>query len=91
MESSKATACHIKHVAGDTQAVEINLMRHQYTESHQENTRRENLLLNQNNQVTRMFFMRNPMHQAIARRVLILEMHTRVRIGVQNVEIWTFH
>ena len=32
MESSKATACHIKQVAGDLQTVQINLMRHQCTE-----------------------------------------------------------
>ena len=31
MESSKATACHIKQVAGDPQAAPINLMRHQHT------------------------------------------------------------
>ena len=32
MESSKATACHIKQVAGDPQTAQINLMRHQHTE-----------------------------------------------------------
>ena len=32
MESSKATVHHIKQVAGDPQAVQINLMRHQHTE-----------------------------------------------------------
>ena len=32
LESSKATACHIKQVAGDPQAVQINLLRHQCTE-----------------------------------------------------------
>ena len=32
MESSKATACHIKEVASDPQASQINLMRHQHTE-----------------------------------------------------------
>ena len=32
MESSKATAKHIKQVAGGPQAVQINLMRHQCTE-----------------------------------------------------------
>ena len=31
-ESSKATACNIKQVAGDLQATQINLMRHQQTE-----------------------------------------------------------
>ena len=32
LESSKATAHHIKQVAGDTQAAQINLLRHQCTE-----------------------------------------------------------
>ena len=32
MESSKVTACHIKQVACDLQATQINLMRHQHTE-----------------------------------------------------------
>ena len=32
LESSKATACHIKQVAGDPQAAQINLLRHQRTE-----------------------------------------------------------
>ena len=32
MESSKATVCHIWKVAGDPQAAQINLMRHQCTE-----------------------------------------------------------
>ena len=32
LESSKATAHHIKQVAGDLQAAQINLLRHQHTE-----------------------------------------------------------
>ena len=32
MESSKATTCHMKQVAGDPQAEQINLLRHQCTE-----------------------------------------------------------
>ena len=32
MESSKATACHIKQVAGHPQAAQINLLRHQHAE-----------------------------------------------------------
>ena len=32
MESSKATAHHIKQVAGDPQAAQMNLLRHQCTE-----------------------------------------------------------
>ena len=32
LESSKATARHIRQVAGDLQAAQINLMQHQHTE-----------------------------------------------------------
>ena len=32
MENTKATVCHIKQVAGDPQAAQINSMRHQLTE-----------------------------------------------------------
>ena len=32
MQSSKATVCHIKQVAGGPQAVQISLLRHQHTE-----------------------------------------------------------
>ena len=32
LESSKATTCHVKQVAGDPQAAQINLLRHQHTE-----------------------------------------------------------
>ena len=32
LESSKATACHIKQVAGDPQAAQINLLRYQCTD-----------------------------------------------------------
>ena len=47
----------------------------------------KNLSINQNNQVTRMLFMRIPKHQVTTRGALILRMHTGIRIGVQSVEI----
>ena len=50
-------------------------------------TQEEKILSNQNNQVRRMLFMRIPKHQDITGRVLILRMCTRIRIGVQSVEI----
>ena len=53
MESSKATACHIKQVAGDPQAVQINFMRHKHTDISSGKHKKENLLSKQNNQVTR--------------------------------------
>ena len=78
------------HVISSKWLVTHKLHKSSYTstqKSHQENTRRENLLSNQNNQVTRMLFMRIPKHQALTRRVLILRTYTKIRIGVQSVEI----
>ena len=46
-------------------------------------------MLNQNNQVTSMLSKRIPKHQVTTRRALIQEMHTRIKIGVQSVEIPT--
>ena len=87
MDSFKATACHMKQVAGDPQAAQINLMRHQCTEISPVKHKKKKSLLNQNNQVTSMLFRRIPRHQAITRKALIQEMHTRINIGVQSVEI----
>ena len=48
-ESSKATVHHIKQVAGDLQATQITLMRHQRTASHKQNTiTREDQLVSKN-------------------------------------------
>ena len=68
MESSKATACHIKKVASDPQAAQINLMRHQHIEILPGKHKKKNLLLNQNNQVTNMLLKRIPKHQVTTRR-----------------------
>ena len=87
MESSKATACHIKQVAGDPRAVQINLVRHQHTEILSGKCKKINFLLNQNNKVTRMLVIWIPKHQAITRRALILRMCPSIRVGVQSVEI----
>ena len=81
IKSSKETACHIKQVASDPQAVQINLMRHQ------ENTRTKSHLSSQYHQVTRMLLMKIPKCQVITRRVLTLGMHTRIRRVAQSVEI----
>ena len=43
MESSKVTAHHIKQVAGDRQAVQINLMRHHCTEIPSEKKQEEKI------------------------------------------------
>ena len=52
-------------------------------------TQEKKILLNQNNQVTRMLFKRIPKYQATTRTALILQMCTRIKIGVKSVEIPT--
>ena len=68
MESSKTTVHHIKQVAGNPQAVQMNLMKHQHTEIPPGKHKKKNLLLNQNNQVTSMLFKRIPKHHVTTRR-----------------------
>ena len=70
MESSKATACNIKQVAGDTQAVQINLLMHSAQSCLQESTRRSHLT-SQDNQTTRILIMRILKCQASARNGLM--------------------
>ena len=60
MEMSKATAQHMKQVASDPQAVQINLMRHQQTTSHQANTREK--LSSQDHPVTSTIPVNNKCH-----------------------------
>ena len=83
MEGSKATACHIKQVVGDSQAAKINLMRHQHTEISTGKHKKRESVVKSKQQVRRLLFMRIPRHQAIARRALVLEMCTRIRIMFQ--------
>ena len=87
MESPKATSKHIKQVAGGPHAVQINLMRHQHIELHQENTRRKSHSSSKDKQVTKILVMKINKHQVITRRVLILIMSIRTRLDAQSVEI----
>ena len=58
-KSSKATVQHIKQVAGDQQATQINLMQHQRTKLPiTRQTRREDQLAGQNS--TRLLRMQHP-------------------------------
>ena len=87
MESSKVTTCHIKQVAGDPQAAQINLLRHQCTELPAGNTRKRSPLSSQDNQTTRIMVMRILKCQASTRNCLMSRMPTRTKSGVQSVEI----
>ena len=66
MKSSKATARHIKEVAGDAQATQINLMHHQCTESPSGKYKKRNPQSSKNMSNTRM---QNRHKQVISRRV----------------------
>ena len=50
MESSKSTARHIKTVASDPQATQVNLTRHQKQTSHQASPSRKNILTSHSSQ-----------------------------------------
>ena len=52
MASSKATAHHTKQVAGDSQAAQINLIRHKCTELSSVKHKRKSHLSSPDNQVT---------------------------------------
>ena len=84
MESSKATARHIRQVAGDPRAAQTNLMCHQCTELPNGNIRRGNPQPSRSKSITRMWNRLNPV---ITRRVLTLNLLTRTKTDVTNVVI----
>ena len=84
MESSKATARHIKQVVGDPQAAQINLMCHQCTELPGGKYKEETPSQTKNKHNTRM---QNRHKQVTSRSVLTLDWHTRTKTGVAFVEI----
>ena len=93
MEISKATACHIKQVAGDPQAVQINLMMHQCTEISSGKNKKRKSFVKPKQPGHKNIFMRTLKHQVITRRALILRVCTRIKIGIPSVEIqpiWKF-
>ena len=83
MESSKATARHIKQVAGDPQVAQINLMCHQCTEL-------PNGKYKKNHKPSRskhIIKMENKDLQSNTRRALILDWLTKIRIDAASAEI----
>ena len=87
MESSRANACHIKQVAGDPQAVQINLMRHQWKEIPPRKHKKKKSFVKPKQSYHKHAVQENPKHQVTTRRALIQEMCTRIKIGVPSVEI----
>ena len=83
-ESSKATARHIKQVAGEMQATQIHLMRHQCTELSHGNTRNRSPRPSQGQCRTRMW---NKSNQVNTRSPLIREVPTSKRTDAVSVEI----
>ena len=79
MESSKATEHHIKQVAGDPQATQINL-KHTSTQScQQEHTRKRSPLWNQDNQPTNNMAVKIPKCKASTKRGLMSRVLTRTK------------
>ena len=87
MESSKATVCHIKQVAGDPEVAQINLMRQQCTEILWRKHKKRKPFAKPKQSSHKNAVQKNHKHQITTRRALILEMCTRIKIGVQSVEI----
>ena len=85
MESSTATARHIKQVAGDPQAVQINLMCHQCRELPSSKYKKKKNHKPSKNKHTRR--MVNKDLHFNTRRALILDWLTKTSIDVANVEI----
>ena len=83
-ESSKATAKHIKQVAGEVQATQIHLMRHQCTELPMVNTRSGSSRPNQGPHNTKVQSKGN---KASTRSSLTPEVHTSRKIDAVNLEI----
>ena len=84
MESSKATARHIKQVASDPQMAQSNLMRHQHTDLPASKHKKRKSFLSLDHPVTRMIQVTG---KAITRRALMPRMFTRTRRDVKSVEI----
>ena len=86
MKSSKATAYHIKQVAGDSQAAQINLLRHQHTEL-SAGKYKKNKSSNKSRQSSRILVIRIPKCHASTIKGLMSRMPIRTKKGVQSVEI----
>ena len=87
LKSSKATAHHIKLVAGDPQAVQINLLRYQFTELPAGKYKEKRPPVKPNNQTTSNRAVRIIRYKPNTRRGLTPRAHITIRTDVSNVEI----
>ena len=85
LESSKATAHHIKQVAGDPQAAQINLLRHQCTELPAGKYKKKRPPMKSKNLTTSHRVARVIIHKCNTRRDSTLRVHTITRTDVPNV------
>ena len=83
MERSKATARHIKQMAGDPQAAQINLMHHQCTELPNGKYKKKKHKSSKSKHTRRMV---NKDLQINTRRALILDWLTKTRIDVASAK-----
>ena len=87
MESSKATAHHIKQVADDPQAVQINLLRHQCTELPAGKYKKKKSSVKPKQSNHKQHGSESYQAQTHHKKRLIPRAHIKTRIDVPNVEI----
>ena len=89
MESSKATAKHIKQVASNPQAAQINLMHHQHTELPPSNFKRKQKPFKSRQDNNKQYYneenKEKECHKSI-RNIIIIK-HMQAQKDVQNVMI----
>ena len=86
MESSKATACHIKQVASDPQVVQINLMRQQHTEISSGKHKKRNSFVKPKQPSHMNAVHENPQTSSCDKKTFDPK-NARIRIGVPSMEI----
>ena len=84
MVNSKATARHIKQMAGDPQVAQINLMHHHQTELPNGKYKMKNHKPSRSKHIIKMM---NKDLQTNTRRALILDWLTKIRTDAASVEI----
>ena len=87
MESSKATAKHIKQVAGDPQFVQSNFMGYQHTELSSGKHKKKKPFIKSRQPSPRIMIMKINESQVIMRRVFTLRLCIITRMDAQSVEI----
>ena len=84
LESSKATACHIKQVAGNPQAMQINLLEHQCTELPAGKYKKKDHSGSPNKLTAKTRAVTTTNHKCSKRRSFIQRVHTKTEKDTPN-------